>query len=124
MREESANLQTFEANVAAVRARRTEYRRMLADALAQRSHLLDSMIIHKEQNDMVRAQVKRKKKKKRNKKKKKRKKKKEKRKKKNMGGLLTMFDSCTSCERFRTTGLARRDGPASVPLPSFWASTS
>ncbi len=34
-REETVNLRTFEANVAALRERRSEYRRMLADALAQ-----------------------------------------------------------------------------------------
>jgi hypothetical protein len=34
-REETVNLRTFEANVSAIRERRSEYRRMLADALAQ-----------------------------------------------------------------------------------------
>ncbi len=57
VREESVNLRTFEANVAAVRERRGEYRRMLADALAQRSHMLDAMLIQKEQEDLVRAQL-------------------------------------------------------------------
>lgn len=56
-REEKEQVQAFEASLAAVRARRTNYRRMLADALTQRSHLLDSMILHKQDDDVVRAQL-------------------------------------------------------------------
>ncbi len=50
-------MRTFEANVAAVRERRAEYRRMLADALAQRSHMLDAMLIQKQQEDLIRSQL-------------------------------------------------------------------
>ena len=57
MRAETANLRTFEASVAAVRARRTEYRRMLADAVTQRSHLLDSMIVEKDMDASIRSQL-------------------------------------------------------------------
>jgi hypothetical protein len=56
-REEREQVQTFEANLASIRARRTNYRRMLADALTQRSHMLDSMIVHKQDEDLVRAQL-------------------------------------------------------------------
>lgn len=56
-REERLVTDAFEADLAAVRTRRTHYRRMLADATTQRSHLLDSMILNEQEDDLVRAQL-------------------------------------------------------------------
>jgi len=55
--EEKREFAEFEEQVNAIKARRTEYRRMLADAYTQRSHLLDSMLLNQRQDEIIRTQV-------------------------------------------------------------------